>query len=150
MDHMSVPPLTDPGWVRSKCHYAEPRWGEALPERRAPWTQPVLPVPGGGGDLHVASLPGGEAHQAAEGVSDLLVPWEPSLAGQVVLRCQPGPQKAPSRGWYWECLVSSSSSFLPSFPVLTAGVHAEDAISVEAKWYLSKKRMQSKLPQQET
>lgn len=48
-------------------------------ERR---TQPVLPVPGGGGDLHVASLPGSEAHQAAEGVSDLLVPWEPRLAGR--------------------------------------------------------------------
>ena len=62
------------GSHKTRTPYAEPRWGEALPERRAPWTQPVLPVPGGGGDLHVASLPGGEAHQAAEGVSDLLVP----------------------------------------------------------------------------
>ena len=82
MDHMSLPSLTDPGWVRSKCHDAEPRGGEALPERRAPRTQPVLPVPGGGGDLHVARLPGGEAHQAAEGVSDPFAPWEPSPAGQ--------------------------------------------------------------------
>ena len=82
-DHMSLHSLTDPGWIWSKCHHAEPCGGKALPERWAPRAHPVLPVPGGGGDLHVAGLPGGEVNQAAEGVSDLFVPWEPSLAAQV-------------------------------------------------------------------
>lgn len=37
-----------------------------------------------------------------------------------------------------ECQVSPSSLTFPRFQVLTAGIHTKDAISMEAKWYLSK------------
>lgn len=49
----------------------------------------MLSVPGGGGDLHVPGLAGGEANQTAEGVSGLLVPWEQSPAVLVMLRFHP-------------------------------------------------------------
>lgn len=130
---MSLHFLTDLGGIWSQRDHAEPRGGQAVPERRAPRAHPVLPVPGGGGDLHVPGLAGGEVNQAAEGVSDqvpvcfLGPPW-PVVAA---LRCQRGLGRLPTR--LHKDLLAFSSSFLPPPSILTASVHAEDATSAEAK-----------------
>lgn len=148
-DHMSLHFLTDPGWIWRKCHYAEPCGGQALPERRAPWAHPVLPVPGGGGDLHVAGLSSGEANQAAKGVSAYSFPESKVWLVIIVHWCQPGALvSSPLCGWYGDFLAFSSSFFLPPFHILTASIHVEDAISAGTKWYLNKWKMQSKLSKQ--
>lgn len=138
-DHMSLHFLTDPGWIWSKCHHAEPRGGQTLPERRAPWAHPVLPVPGGGGDLHVAGLSSGEVNQAAKGVS--ACSFSESKVWLIIIgyMCQPGALvSSPLYGLYGDFLAFSSSFFLPLFQIFTASIHAEDAISAGAKWYLNK------------
>lgn len=148
-DHMSLHFLTDPGWIWSKCHHAEPRGGQTLPERRAPWAHPVLPVPGGGGDLHVAGLSSGEVNQAAKGVSACSFPESKVWLIIIGYMCQPGALvSSPLYGLYGDFLAFSSSFFLPLFQIFTSSIHAEDAISAGAKWYLNKWKIQSKLCKQ--
>lgn len=56
----------DPGGVRLQRDGAEPAGRAAVPERRAAGTHHLRPLPGRGGNLHVAGLTGGQAHQAAQ------------------------------------------------------------------------------------